>query len=573
MKSPSSLPQQTAIRRLPARSRARREGGSTLIVALVTLVVLALIAASTFLTVTNRFRSNYQTASWHDALTSAEDGAQYAMVRLRSTLTKVTPPNQSSSTDPVSMLYNQALTNPLQIPGSLQSDLSPQNANTTSVNGTLSTYVYGGKTYPRVQLPTLSIPHTGDGSRLFSATVTVDALPDTGTDNPASTWYRIRSTGTVPLTGGAKVGIQKYDNLLRKLQFYADGAGHTVTSPRAVRTIEVIAKPVFIGNAALFGKTGINLNNQNVVIDSYNSTDPNASSNGTTVNGTYQYGQYDPTKATQQANVVTNDAPTGNGTPGVINLNNGAYVNGNIATNDTPVQGSTDHVSGTVTEDFYQNLPNPPDPTTMNLTWTPYDPNSKATPTDSSGNLLMSAGTQASPARYKIAGTGDLTLNNQNLIVTDAAGGGYVEIWIPGGLDVEGNNQITVPAGTHVTFYVDGNVKIAGNGVLNSSEVAGNPNPSYIPGDLIFYGNPDPTVNQTITVNGNGIFAGIIYAPNASVTAKGSGNNGDIFGAIIAHDIFFNGTTSLHYDTALGSQGAVFDYSIASWYEDNALTR
>lgn len=205
----------------------------------------------------------------------------------------------------------------------------------------------------------------------------------------------------------------------------------------------------------------------------------------------------------------------------------------------------------------------------MGVTWTQYN-------ASGSGDLTMVAGgTQASPTRYKIGGSGNLTLNNQNLNITDAnastGGGSYIEIWVPGGIDVEGSNQITVPAGTHVTFYVDGNVKIAGNGVLNSSEIGGNPNPSYIPQDLVFYGNPDPTVSQSITVNGNGIFAGVIYAPNASVTAKGSGNNGDIYGAIIAHDIFFNGTTSLHYDTALGNKGAVLDYTIASWFEDNTL--
>ena len=76
-----------------------------------------------------------------------------------------------------------------------------------------------------------------------------------------------------------------------------------------------------------------------------------------------------------------------------------------------------------------------------------------------------------------------------------------------------------------------------------------------------------------MTVDGNGQFSGVIYAPNASVSAKGGGSSGDMYGAIYANTIFFNGQTSLHYDQALADAGAVIDYRIASWYEDNTLTR
>lgn len=546
------------------KSRLRSDGGSTLIAALVTLTVLTMIAASTFLTVTNRFRSNYQTASWHDALTSAEDGVQYALVRLRSPLTKTDTSLTGGSSSSTNSYLNQVLVNPLQVPGSLQSDLYSlgSNGSGTSGNGTVVNGSYNKQdgtvvNVPGIQLPTLTIPHIGQGSSQFSAVVTVDAVPGTGGTNGSTTWYRIKSVGTVPLAGAANSGMQKYDNWLRKLQFRTDSNGASLTTPQAVRTIEIIAKPVSIGSAALFGKTGINLNNQNVVIDSYDSRSTATSTNGI----------YDAAKATKSANVVTNDALTSNGTPGVINLSStGAYVNGNIATNDTPVAGSTDHVSGTVTQDFYQNLPNPPDPTQMGVTWTRYQPTS-APMLNAKGNLYVATGTQQSPTRYKIDDArsgGDLSLQSSSQLDVDTTGGGWVEIWIPGSLDVQGNAQINVPAGAHVTFYVDGNASIAGNGVLNTSQ---------IPGDVTFYGNPDPSTSQTIDIAGNGVFAGILYAPNSSVSARGSGNRGDIFGAIIANTIFFNGTTSLHYDQALGDLGAVIDYRISSWYEDNTLAR
>src|SRR5258708_6993699 len=156
------------------------ESGSTLVVGMVTLAVLAMIAAATFQTVTNRFRSNYQMSSWHDALTSAENGAQYSLARLRSPLTK-----------------SGVLTNPLKVPGSLQSDLATlTGSGGTSINGTVLTGTYNGSSYPRIQLPALTIPHTGEGSSRFSAVATIDAVPGTNlTNSGLNTWYRIQSTG------------------------------------------------------------------------------------------------------------------------------------------------------------------------------------------------------------------------------------------------------------------------------------------------------------------------------------------------------------------------------------------
>jgi hypothetical protein len=76
-----------------------------------------------------------------------------------------------------------------------------------------------------------------------------------------------------------------------------------------------------------------------------------------------------------------------------------------------------------------------------------------------------------------------------------------------------------------------------------------------------------------MTFNGNAEFAGIVYAPNADVTVKGGGSAGEMVGALYANNISFNGGTTLHYDQALGDVGMVIEYRIASWYEDNQLTR
>lgn len=540
--------------------RSTAKGGSALVVGLVTLAVLAMIAAATFQTVTNRFRSNYQTASWHDSLTSAESGVNYTLARLRNPLTMTDLTNVQNGASPLPV--GNVLTNPFKIPGSIQYDLAKLNPGDTSRNGTVISGTYNGATYTRIQLPAITIPHQGEGSSQMTSVATIDVVPGTNVENGgANSWYRIQSVGTVPLSGSANVGIQKYDNFLRKLQFRVDSNGIALAKPQAVRRVEALAKPVTIGSAALFGQTGINLNNQNIVINSYDSRSALTSTNGL----------YDPAKSTKAANVVTDDNLQSNNSPGVINLSpTGAYVYGNIATNNTPVSGSTGHVSGTVTQDFYQSLPNPPDPNSVSSSWPLYDSN-----VSGNSNLTMQAGTQDVPARYSISNSGgggsngvnDLSVNNTLNITTpsnDTSGTYYVEIWVKGDLKVSGNGLINIPKNVHATFYVDGTVNIAGNGVLNNS---------LVPGNVMFYGNHNPSVTQSISIAGNGVFAGILYAPSASVQAQGSGNNGDIYGAIIANTIFFNGTTSLHYDQALGDIGAVIDYRIASWYEDTTLTR
>jgi hypothetical protein len=241
----------------------------------------------------------------------------------------------------------------------------------------------------------------------------------------------------------------------------------------------------------------------------------------------------------------------------VINLSpTGAYINGNVATNNTPVQGSTGQVSGSVTQDFYQDLPNPPDPAKVSSAWTSF----------SSSTSTMATGTAASPARYKISGSGNLNLSGSSTltITAPASGEGYAEIWVPGDLTLTGNAAIVMPAHVHATFYVDGTVKAAGNGIQNTSQA---------PVNLTLYGNHDPAANQSITVDGNGQWAGVIYAPNSTVSVKGGGSSGDMWGSITGDTIYFTGGTSLHYDAALGDNGAVIDYRVASWYEDNTLTR
>jgi hypothetical protein len=127
-----------------------------------------------------------------------------------------------------------------------------------------------------------------------------------------------------------------------------------------------------------------------------------------------------------------------------------------------------------------------------------------------------------------------VTLSN-DLIVE-----GPVIIVIDGDFDLKNNNMIILP-GASAEIYLGGDMTISGNGEVNNANV---------PAALRIYGTAD--VSQNITLNGNSLLSGVIYAPKANVTFNGGGNKGALLGAIVAYNITFNGSPGpFHFDEAL----------------------
>ncbi len=133
---------------------------------------------------------------------------------------------------------------------------------------------------------------------------------------------------------------------------------------------------------------------------------------------------------------------------------------------------------------------------------------------------------------------------------------GDAVLYVKGSFAMTGQAQIEIAAGASLKVYVAGDVDLKGNGIMNANVDA-----------LKFglYGLPTCT---SIAMGGNASFTGTIYAPQATFSAGGGGNNQyDCVGAVIANSISMNGHFSFHYDEALGRSGPGRGFVITSWNE------
>jgi hypothetical protein len=183
---------------------------------------LALLAAHVCRVVTARSRTFYQAASWHEALSAAEAGADLGMAALR---------------------HNKW-------------------------TGWQGPDAAGVRT---LQVPILT--HGGEGNTTFSATVKVSS--------PNCTYHLIRSTGAAELPGPAVASFDKLDNQLRHLSLRWDrDTNSAVGRAKVARTIEVIARGSSPYTHALLLTNSMNANNSGSYADSYDSGDPTKSLNG-----------------------------------------------------------------------------------------------------------------------------------------------------------------------------------------------------------------------------------------------------------------------------------------------------
>jgi len=147
-----------------------------------------------------------------------------------------------------------------------------------------------------------------------------------------------------------------------------------------------------------------------------------------------------------------------------------------------------------------------------------------------------------------LTGTDTLTiLGNVTLILTAGSGADAVS--------VTGKASIIIPEGSKLTLFVEGNVKIAGNGIANA-------NPQPITFQL--WGTNNTPGGQSIQVVGNGALKTSLYAPQGDVVVNG---NGDVMGSIVARSIHLVGNASFHYDEALAYGESNEPFAISRWRE------
>lgn len=343
----------------------------------------------------------------------------------------------------------------------------------------------------------------------------------------------------MPITGPARASDNKKDTRLRKLSLRFDRftngvlASHAIDSPRVSRRLEVIVRPVSAFDLAIMSVGALNLNDADIVIDSYDSRDPTKSTSGL----------YDVAKRQEHGSIATD----GN----LINAGN-AHVYGDVATNAGTVSGVA-NVTGVERTDFYQE----PIPVAA-PNWLSINPS----PSTISGTKSLAANAvEGSPnSRYIL---NSITLaGGQVLDLTGNAQGTptYIEIYVTGNISSTGNSQIVLQPGVKAKIYFAGNTTITGNGLVNINNQ---------PGDLLLYGvTPPSNAARTLDLGGNGQLSAAVYAPDYNVSIHNSGVRGTVSGSFVGKTVTMTGVTDLHYDEALGAGGVINNYKIVSWFED-----
>src|SRR5438067_99096 len=216
--------------------------GSVLVWTVLVIAMLSLIAVETLRLVTAKYQNALQTSTWQEALLAAESGIDLAIVELRKSL--YPQPNYAW----------EGWNNP---PGN-------------EVTG--------------YELTT--VPNAGLNGTPMTIETNVDA-PSQLID-PTNSWqyYRIRTVGTIPITGPARASDNPQDTKLRRLslRFERFTNGLLVAHPLATdangnpiaqisRRIEAIVRPVSSFDQAIMSVGVVDLTNQNIVVDSYDSSD------------------------------------------------------------------------------------------------------------------------------------------------------------------------------------------------------------------------------------------------------------------------------------------------------------
>lgn len=483
-----------------------KHSGSVMLVALFFTAILTIAGGITFAVIQNRYRQVHQTASWQEALLASESGVDIAINEIRKTLRSS---DASANSEPWAGWSTKAD----------MDDVTTPEATVGSIYRT-----------------TDKMMHDGEGGQRSWCRIIVDA-PDF-LRNPADNeqWYRIRSVGIAEVPGSAVAAGDKLDLRLRKFDLRRDRrTGLELESPQATRVIEAIVKPIGAFRLALFGVKTVNMNNHNILVDSYDSRDPNKSTNG----------EYDPAKKQLNGDVATNGQ--------LIEAGN-AQIYGDVMTNEGAVTG-TDNVKGEIKDNFYQPVFTVKPPDVPADAWT-------ISTVPNNGEMVVNA-QAGDPSNYKF---NSMNLKG-NLRIKGAADGSptYVQIVVENDISISGNNGIIVEDGVHVRLFIGGNADITGNGVSNDNS----------PLNFQVYGldrekNRDgsPVNPGQMKIAGNGAFRGTVYAPSYDVEMKGGGFEDGIFGSFVGWTIRMTGVQTVHYDEALADGGLISEYKIVSWFED-----
>jgi hypothetical protein len=324
--------------------------------------------------------------------------------------------------------------------------------------------------------------------------------------------------------------------------FFAQIGFSQPLSPTTVsRAVRAVAYKGSLFLAAMVARKTIDLNQNSLGTDSFDSSNPGTSTNG----------QYDPTKAGDKGDVAANEGILSFAGVGNANIY-GAFRTGpgaSVAIGSHGAIGTHDWQSTHegIQDGYYRQDAN----FTFPETQLPY--NSGLPPT--SGTIVTTSGGVMNTNYY------DHILYSANYYTTSLSGNtivlGAATLVLPNGLNMSSTDTFTIGNHASISVYSGGtSCTIYSSGVVNQPGYAAN---------FIVYCTPNVT---SLTLNGNSGFTGVVVAPEADATMNGSGKTiSDFVGCLIANSVTLNGTFHFHYDEALANLKANSRYLIVSWGE------
>jgi hypothetical protein len=368
-----------------------------------------------------------------------------------------------------------------------------------------------------------------------------------GTNILTSGWSQSANVFTITRTLDTNIGSYTVYVTNANTEVYILSVGSAIATDATMASnlvsrkvlVRAISTSPFPG--ALTMQTTINMNGNNVTVDSYDSNDPYHSYWPGYPSGR-GYGIYTNTGSTINSVRKNNgDVATDGAITGVISVGNGQIygfvdtgpggttqvgANGSVGDLSWVNGGSTGIEAGYSRDDMNVAFPAVTPPTTN---WISVPNNTTIT---NSGFYAMSAISSG------------MTISGQNVV-----------LYVTNGIGLGGNNALTIATNSTVTMYVGGAIVENGNGAIN--------NLTQHAQQFVVWGLPSLT---TITLTGNGALWGAIYAPNAAVSFKGGGNSGGYYGSLTGNSIVLTGNSTFSYDEQLKNM-INGGFVIISWAE------
>jgi hypothetical protein len=293
------------------------------------------------------------------------------------------------------------------------------------------------------------------------------------------------------------------------------------------RTAKVTGTNQPLINVAFGAVNTIQMNGNGLASDSFDSSNPALSTNG----------QYDPTKTTTNGNVASVYGPVSLGNH---NIAGNLYL-GPTATTTV----SSGQVSGQIYTDFNVAFPDVVLPTTS---WIP-------AVTTMVGGITVGGITVGGTPAYDFTTSGDYSISGSSEIQVEAGVSVRLRVdtttFSPANIHILSTNGTS---GTLTVYQVSGTMSMSGNPTVDSGRAR----------NFWYYGLPGVT---SVTFGGTSSFIGVIYAPEASLTLNGGGNNNGLIGSSITKSITMNGHFDFHFDQDLLSVSPIRAYVVTSWIE------